>query len=164
MTLSLRRSVLATGLASVLALSSVTIPVLSTSASAATVVTTVRHGPVVTRRVVTNGWYGGYRHPGWGGYGWRGAYRPYYGYGYGWHNYNDNWGAAVAGGLVGLAAGALATQAFAPRTVVVQEPVAVTTGGRTAAWYRACAAKYHSFRASDGTYLGYDGVRHVCTL
>ena len=34
----------------------------------------------------------------------------------------------------------------------------------TAEWNRLCAQKYQSFRPSDGTYLGYDGVRHVCRI
>jgi hypothetical protein len=88
-----------------------------------------------------------------------------------WYTYrNGRWyddsGAAVAAGVIGLAAGAIAGSALSNnRTVVVEEP----RRGRypepyTAEWYRQCDLKYNSFRASDGTYLGYDGKRHTCRL
>jgi hypothetical protein len=64
-------------------------------------------------------------------------------------------GAAIAGVAVGTAIGAAASQ---PSTVVVYPDP------NTAEWNRLCAEKYRSFRPSDGTYLGYDGQRHVCRI
>lgn len=78
--------------------------------------------------------------------------------------YYDNTGAALAAGVIGLAAGAVLGSALAnsaPSTTVVVDPVPVPY---SAEWYRRCDLKYRSFRASDGTYLGYDGVRHTCRL
>lgn len=76
-----------------------------------------------------------------------------------------NPGAVAAAGVVGLAAGAIAGSALAaPQSA----PIVIDTGGvpapYTAEWYRQCDLKYRSFRASDGTFLGYDGVRKVCRL
>lgn len=34
----------------------------------------------------------------------------------------------------------------------------------TPSWYRACSARYRSFNPSSGTFTGYDGQRHFCTL
>lgn len=73
-------------------------------------------------------------------------------------------GAAVAAGAIGLAAGAIAGAAIAapPRgRAVVIDPVPAPY---TAEWYRRCSLKYRSFRASDGTFLGYDGIRKICRL
>lgn len=87
-------------------------------------------------------YYGGYRYrPYYGGY-----YRPYYGYGYGYDP-----GAAVAAGIFGLAAGAIASSAIAgpPRRY-------------DSSWVAYCSRKYKSFNPRTGTYLGYDGRRHVC--
>ena len=86
-----------------------------------------------------------------------------------WYYYNDggwydNSGAALAAGLVGLAAGAaIAGSVNRQPDVVVVEP-GYGVAPYSAEWYRRCDIKYNSFRASDGTYLGYDGVRHVCRL
>lgn len=77
--------------------------------------------------------------------------------------YYDNTGAVLAAGVLGLAAGAVAAGALAnraPNVVVIDG----TPAPYTAEWYRRCDLKYRSFRASDGTYLGYDGVRHTCIL
>lgn len=77
-------------------------------------------------------------------------------------SYYDNNGGILAGALIGLAAGAIASQAVGNRnTVVVDDGYARPY---SAEWYRQCDRKYRSFRASDGTYLGYDGVRHVCRV
>lgn len=94
------------------------------------------------------------------------------------HRYNNRWyynrggrwyddsGAWIAAGVIGLAAGAIAGSALAAPnygyndTVVVQGNYAPYS----AEWYRQCDLKYRSFRASDGTYLGYDGLRHVCRI
>ncbi len=86
-----------------------------------------------------------------------------------WYYYNnggwyDNSGAALAAGLVGLAAGAAIAGSYnnQPDVVVVQPGYGVAP--YSAEWYRRCDLKYNSFRASDGTYLGYDGYRHTCRL
>jgi len=99
----------------------------------------------------------------------RAARRRYYNgrpYTYRDGRWYDDSGAAVAAGVIGLAAGAIAGSALANnQTVVVQEPThAGVPEPYTAEWYRQCDLKYNSFRASDGTYLGYDGKRHVCRL
>ena len=87
-----------------------------------------------------------------------------------WWTYNngyyyDNAGVAVAAGVIGLALGALAGAAYANDDVVYDDGY---YGGvpapYTGEWYRQCGLKYRSFRSSDGTYLGYDGVRHTCRL
>ena len=76
------------------------------------------------------------------------------------NGYYDSAGIALAG-VVGLAAGAIAGAAIAgSNTVVVDTP----SDRYSAEWYRQCSLKYRSFRASDGTYLGYDGVRHTCRI
>lgn len=85
----------------------------------------------------------------------------------GWYYY-DNTGAAVAAGIAGLAAGALAGAALANqgggRTIILNDNAAGVPAPYTPEWYRQCSLKYRSFRASDGTFLGYDGVRHTCHL
>jgi hypothetical protein len=73
-------------------------------------------------------------------------YRPYY------RERRSDAGAAVAAGIIGLAAGAIiAGAASAP-------PPAV----RDQAWIDYCFSKYRSFDPASGTYLGYDGLRHYC--
>lgn len=78
----------------------------------------------------------------------------------GWY---DNSGAALAAGVIGLAAGAVAAGALANSTRD-QVVVDAVPAPYSAEWYRRCDLKYRSFRASDGTFLGYDGVRRTCTL
>jgi len=80
--------------------------------------------------------------------------------------YYDSTGAALAAGAIGLAAGAIAGSALAapPRVVYQDDYVGGVPAPYTAEWYRQCDLKYNSFRASDGTYLGYDGRRHTCRL
>ncbi|MBS7698327.1 MAG: BA14K family protein [Chelatococcus sp.] len=72
----------------------------------------------------------------------------YYGPGY-------NAGAAAAAGAAGLAAGALIGGAIA------SQQAAPTVRG-DADWIAYCSSKYRSFDPASGTYLGYDGKRHVC--
>lgn len=94
-----------------------------------------------------------YRRPPPARYGPRRGYRSGY-----------NPGAAAAAGVIGLAAGAIAGSALAnsqPDTVVIETGVPAPY---TAEWYRQCDLKYRSFRASDGTFMGYDGVRKTCRL
>ncbi len=80
----------------------------------------------------------------------------YYGNRY-YHRQHRGNGAAVAAGVVGLAAGVLAAQALSqPRYA----PAPVYRGGGD--WYAYCASKYRSFDPASGTYLGYDGRRHYC--
>ena len=83
------------------------------------------------------------------GYGYRpyyrGYYRPYYGY------YDYDPGAAIAAGIVGLAAGAIASSAMAP-----------PPRRRSASWIAYCSRKYRSFDPASGTYLARDGQRYYC--
>ncbi|CAH1648532.1 Lectin-like protein BA14k [Hyphomicrobiales bacterium] len=72
----------------------------------------------------------------------------YYGPGY-------NPGAAAAAGAAGLAAGALIGGAIAS-----QQAAPVVQGDTN--WIAYCSSKYRSFDPASGTYLGYDGRRHVC--
>ena len=81
-----------------------------------------------------NGYYG---HPGYGnGYG--------YGYGY---DYDEGYdpGAAIAGGIIGLAAGAMLGGALMPSS--------------SARW---CEAHYRSYDPGSRSFLGNDGMRHPC--
>ncbi|WP_157961730.1 BA14K family protein [Acuticoccus kandeliae] len=98
------------------------------------------------------------------------AYRDRVYYNGRWWRYNggryyDDNGAWVAAGVIGLAAGAIAGAAIAsqPQTVVVEQP-SYYPAPFTSEWYRQCGLKYRSFRSSDGTFLGYDGVRRQCVL
>ncbi|MHA7968520.1 BA14K family protein [Rhizobium sp. CAU 1783] len=101
-------------------------------------------------------------------------------------HHNDD---ALAAGAIGLAAGLVtgAVIASQPRTVYVEpepepmyvepEPVyvdeyppaprpvyrSVGVEPWTAEWYDYCAARYRSFNARNGTYVGYDGRAHFCT-
>ena len=111
-----------------------------------------------------NGGYRGYRHYGGGpgyygyggpryyGYGSRRNYGyggpRYYGYGSGYYGYDDGFdgGAAIAGGIIGLAAGALLSGAL-------NHPHSY--GG-------SCSARFRSYDPASGTYLGRDGRRHAC--
>lgn len=61
-------------------------------------------------------------------------------------------GAAVALGIIGFAAGAIASGALAPAPYVVGDPN----------WIAYCASRYRSFDPVSGTYLGFDGLRHYC--
>ena len=96
----------------------------------------------------------------------RRIYRNGQWYTYRGDGYYNNSGAALAAGAIGLAAGAIAGSALAsqPRVVYEEPRRRGVPTPYTAEWYRQCDVKYNSFRASDGTYLGYDGVRHTCRL
>lgn len=107
----------------------------------------------------------------------------------GYRSYGHNHGGdALAAGIAGLAVGALAAGVLAPRP----EPVYVDPYPRpapypvyryhpyrpaphvvyynrgyepwTPAWYDACSDRYRSFDPRSGTYLGYDGQRHLCNI
>jgi hypothetical protein len=77
------------------------------------------------------------RHYGYRGY--RGGYRGYR------HHHNDA-GAAIAGGIFGMALGAMIAGSAAQNSNAVQY----------------CASRYRSYDPRSGTYLGYDGYRHPC--
>ncbi len=108
------------------------------------------------------------------GYGHRRAYRGGYKRGRGYRRYGRSYGyygginpgAAAAAGIIGLTAGVIAGSALAApygtRTVVI--PNSGSPAPYSGEWYRRCDLKYRSFRASDGTFLGYDGIRRVCRL
>jgi hypothetical protein len=108
-----------------------------------------------------------------------------------WHRHHRGSDAAVAG-IAGLAVGALAGAALAaprqrviieddyyrappPRRVYVEpryeraRPQVVYGGSYrgfaepwSGEWYRYCSDRYRSFNPSDGTFVGYDGVRRFC--
>ena len=76
----------------------------------------------------------------------RGYYRGYGHRGYGYRRHNDDAAAAIAGGIIGLAAGAIIAGSAqgGPRTVDY------------------CMRRFRSYDPGSGTYLGYDGLRHPC--
>jgi hypothetical protein len=80
--------------------------------------------------------------------------------------------AGVAGFAVGTLFGTAVAQPryYAPAPVyvappVVYQPVPVYYGPApwTPEWYAYCARKYSSFAPQDGTYIGFDGYRHLCS-
>ncbi|WP_159587035.1 BA14K family protein [Chelativorans xinjiangense] len=101
-------------------------------------------------------------------------------------------GDMLAAGVIGLAVGAIAagvlTQPRQPERVYIDPPrpapqpsyrygrdyypaaptyrstVSYTLEPWSPEWYRACDARYRSFDANSGTFMGYDGQRHFCTL
>lgn len=76
---------------------------------------------------------------------WRGHHWRHHGYWRG-YDYDDDWGGALAAGAIfGLAAGAIASNAWA---------------GNSAVAY--CMRRFRSYDPASGTYLGYDGYRHPC--
>ena len=68
-------------------------------------------------------------------------------------------GAAVALGIIGLAAGAIAGAALAPAPYGVA-PAPYGVGDPN--WIAYCSSRYRSFDPISGTYLGFDGYRHYC--
>jgi hypothetical protein len=108
------------------------------------------------------------------GYRYYGNYRRY-GHGYRHYDYyddDDDFEAAAAFGLFGLAAGAILGGALSGG----YGPGYYGNGyyGNGAGYYgngaayggqdAACAQKYRSYDPASGTYLGYDGDRHPCVL
>ena len=87
-------------------------------------------------------------------------------------NAND----AIIAGAAGFAIGTLFGTAtarpryYAPRPVYVAPPVYVpppmpvyyAPAPWTPQWYSYCATKYRSFDPRSGTFIGYDGYRHMC--
>jgi hypothetical protein len=119
-----------------------------------------------------------WRHRGHGTRYYRHGYRHY---GHGYRHYgccdyddDDDFEAAAAFGLFGLAAGAVLGGAFSGYGY---GPGYYGNGyyGNGAGYYgyngagyggqhAACAQKYRSYDPASGTYLGYDGDRHPCRL
>lgn len=100
--------------------------------------------------------------------------------GRGWHHdryppvhRHDNAGAAVAAGIIGLAAGAILLGA-ASQPDYIEPPLydyppepypgRVSTGYQpwSPAWYDYCASKYRSFNPATGTYTTYRGEQRFC--
>lgn len=73
---------------------------------------------------------------------------PRYGHGprYYHRRHRSDVGAAVAGGIIGLAAGSI----IAGSAARANDGVAY------------CQQRYRSYDVRSGTYLGYDGLRHAC--
>ena len=91
------------------------------------------------------GWRGGYGHPPPRYRGWRGP--GYYG-----GNYYYDPGAALAAGVIGLAAGAIIAGAANQQRYVGNDYLAY------------CSQRYRSFNPATGTYPGYDGRQHRCVM
>jgi hypothetical protein len=81
----------------------------------------------------------------------------YYRYGYGgyYNNGGNVAGAAIAGGILGLATGAIIAGSAA-------SAAAPPPGAVNPSWVAYCARKYRSFDPASGTYLAYDGTRYYC--
>ncbi|MCX2721854.1 BA14K family protein [Roseibium salinum] len=92
------------------------------------------------------------------------------------HRNNDNVGAAVAAGVIGLAAGAILLgttnqpRYAGPPPVNYYRPAPypgrvhenVSYQPWSPAWYQYCSAKYRSFNPSTGTYTTYRGEQRFC--
>ena len=83
----------------------------------------------------------------------------------GYYRRGNNGGAAVAGAIAGLAAGAIiAGAASQPR--YVERRYAPVRGYGPAAWsrdwYNYCASRYRSFDPRSGTFQPYHGPRQLC--
>lgn len=89
---------------------------------------------------------------------------------------NDNVGAAIAAGVIGLAAGAILLGATSRPSYAGPPPAnnyrpapypgrvsgAVGYQPWSPAWYRYCASKYRSFVPETGTYTTYRGEQKFC--
>jgi hypothetical protein len=113
-----------------------------------------------------------------GGWGHHRPDRPHRGHGHKKHN--NDLGAAVAAGVIGLAAGAIllgATRqpsyaapapAYYPPEPAYYPPAPArgpVYGGYqpwSPAWYRYCDDKYRTFNPSTGTYTTYQGEQKFC--
>lgn len=79
--------------------------------------------------------------------------RRYYGYrhrhyGHRYYGRRDYYGPAVAAGIIGLTAGAIAAGAANANAYDRDDEY--------------CASRFRSYDPRSGTYLGYDGLRHAC--
>ncbi len=95
---------------------------------------------------------------------------------HGHHKNNGNLGAAVAAGVIGLAAGAILLGATSQPSYAGPPPanyyprapypgrVSPAAGYQpwSPAWYRYCSSKYRSFDPSSGTYITYRGEQRFC--
>ncbi|WP_375461468.1 BA14K family protein [uncultured Enterovirga sp.] len=94
-----------------------------------------------------------------GGFGHRGGFRRGgYGRPYGYRGYGRRGGGFGPGLGLGLATGAILGGALAAQAA---PPPPMAYSGNAVAY---CSQKYRSFDPASGTYLGYDGVRHLCQL
>ncbi|WP_395174042.1 BA14K family protein [Roseibium alexandrii] len=124
----------------------------------------------------------GWRHGG----GWHEGHRPHRGHNRHYHKHkhihkhknNNNVGAAIAAGVIGLAAGAIILGATSkpsyagpPRGPAYPYPRAPYPGPVSGpvgfqpwspAWYDYCSSKYRSFNPSTGTFTTYSGVQKFC--
>ncbi|POF29580.1 BA14K family protein [Roseibium marinum] len=96
--------------------------------------------------------------------------------GYKKHGNNGNLGAAVAAGVIGLAAGAILLGATRQPSYAGPPPVNYyppapypgrvhgTVGYQpwSPAWYQYCSSKYRSFNQSTGTFTTYGGEQRFC--
>jgi hypothetical protein len=74
-------------------------------------------------------------------------------------------GAAVAGGIFGLATGAIIGGAIASSQAQAQANAnaqAAAAQQQRDQWIAYCSQRYRSFDVVSGTYLGSDGMRHPC--
>jgi hypothetical protein len=85
-------------------------------------------------------------------------------------------GDAALAGVAGFAVGTLFGHAVAqpryyapgpvyvapPPPVVYSTPIYYAPQPWTPGWYAYCARKYESFDPASGTFLGFDGYRHMC--
>ncbi|MEP0233795.1 BA14K family protein [Roseibium sp.] len=107
-------------------------------------------------------------------HGGHGHHRPHRGHAPKKHN--NNAGAAVAAGIIGLAAGAIILGATSQRSYAAPAqtyyppapaPGRVHGAGYglqpwSPAWYRYCSNKFRSFQPSTGTYTTYRGEQKFC--
>ncbi len=100
---------------------------------------------------------------------------------------DDDLGAAIALGIIGLAVGAMIASSasepdpYPPQRIEPEEPdyfppppgrnpdvvYAERNSGFepwSAEWFRACNARYQTFDDRTGTYMGYDRRRHFCVI
>lgn len=72
-----------------------------------------------------------------------------------WNNWGPNYGTAPINGYVGTSP--LYANGY---NYTGAAPIYVT---RTAGWLNSCESRYRTFDPSTGTFIGNDGLRHVCT-
>lgn len=71
-------------------------------------------------------------------------------------------GDAVAAGVAGFAVGMLIGHAMTRPSNYLPAPVHYAPAPWTPEWYSYCARTYPSFDPGSGTFIGYDGYRHLC--
>jgi hypothetical protein len=96
--------------------------------------------------------------------------RGYYGGGWDDNDYNDFYGRrrgsldSIATGVFGFAAGAIVGGALANSNNNSGQRVIQLQGSDYDAHVAACYNRYRSYDEESNTFLGYDGLRHQCTL